>query len=232
MNGPDLIPILKNKGIDRLFHANTVTTSCTFLDRGGLASRGYVEKHGLKQTPQPSDTTDRGFCIWHDVFLDTDDLHQRMSRPNLYGPVLFVFEVELLGQLPPGSEVRVTKLNPYPNKWASSDTNSDRYMLTLDEVRATLSKGTTDHIVVIRPPHSLLPFHNSPVEIVVDDPQRDVGTTGGTGDAFKRAQQLLLDAGHRSGTAISLRKRTCIGGCTCLTKYAETADLRPRFDLV
>lgn len=60
--------ILTSIGAERLHHANTVTTSCTFLEHGALLSRGYVEDHGLKQTYQNSDALDKKFGIWNAVF--------------------------------------------------------------------------------------------------------------------------------------------------------------------
>ena len=44
MTGSDVYDVLQTKGVNILYHANTVTTSCTFLRIGGLASRGYVEE--------------------------------------------------------------------------------------------------------------------------------------------------------------------------------------------
>lgn len=231
MNGPDLIPILKQKNIHNLYHANTVTTSCTFIESGGLASRGYVEQQGLKQTPQQSDATDKRFCIWHDVFLDTDDFHARMGSPNFYGPVLFVLDVEMLNALPPGTEVRVTKLNPYP-KWTDDGTNGDRYFLTLADVAANLVKGRTDHIITLRTPNSILPFPATPMEVVLDDPGRGMQPPADTRDAYSVAEQGLGSAKTGSGVNVKLRKRICAPNCKCKAKYNERVDLRSRFDLV
>lgn len=231
MNGPDLVPILKRKGIDKLYHANTVTTSCTFLQEGGLASRGYVDAHGLKQTPQASDATDKRYCIWHDVFFDTDDIHARIGNLNFYGPVLFTFDVDVLNQLPTGTEVRVTKSNPHPN-WSANDTNADRYFLTTAEVGANLVKGRFDHMIVLRTPQSILPFPSTPVEIVVDDPKKAVLTPGDPTDAFIRAEQRLKDASRVRPTLIALQRRSCAAGCSCATEYARRADLRHWFDVV
>lgn len=51
--------ILVDKEIKHLYHANTVMTACTFLENGGLLSRGYVEENGLRQTSQGSDSKDK-----------------------------------------------------------------------------------------------------------------------------------------------------------------------------
>ena len=85
--------VLDEKGVSRLFHANSVLTACTYLENGHLLSRAGVEGRGLRQTPQPSDEIDRKFGILGDIFLDGIDIHERArtkKAPNEYGPVLFI----------------------------------------------------------------------------------------------------------------------------------------------
>lgn len=231
MNGADIIPILKRKGIHKLFHANTVTTACTFIQAGGLASRGYVEKHSLRQTPQASDTTDKQFCIWHDVWLDTDDIHARINNVNFYGPVLFEFAVEMLAILPSGTDVLVTKSNPFP-KWKVTDVLADRYFLTPAEVDAHLQMGSFDQCIVLRTPHAIAPFPFTPVQITLDDPLQPIRTNVDMGDAYTRAEQRLTDASRGSPTNIALRKRNCSMGCKCRDDYSKHGNLAPRFDLI
>ena len=43
MNNQKIKSILIDKGVQYLYHANTVPTACTFLENGGLLSRAYVE---------------------------------------------------------------------------------------------------------------------------------------------------------------------------------------------
>lgn len=50
MTNEEIKSILKEKEVKHLYHANTVATACTFLENGGLLSRGYVEDHDLFQT--------------------------------------------------------------------------------------------------------------------------------------------------------------------------------------
>ena len=78
MQAAEVYAVLRQIGVTQLHHANTVTTSCTFLEQGGLASRGFVEDRHLSQTAQPaSDEIDKRYGIWHDVFLDHVDIHYR-----------------------------------------------------------------------------------------------------------------------------------------------------------
>jgi hypothetical protein len=82
MNGRDVYRVLQAKGVNTLHHANSVTTSCTFLRIGGLASRGYVEDRHLAQTPQYSDDGDKQLGLWYHVFTDGVDIHARARRRN------------------------------------------------------------------------------------------------------------------------------------------------------
>ena len=52
MTNQTIKQILKKKGVSHLYHANTMITACTFIENGGLLSRGAVEDLGLSQSPQ------------------------------------------------------------------------------------------------------------------------------------------------------------------------------------
>lgn len=73
---------LMDKGIDELYHANSVATACQFLRSRSLISRGTVERLGVTQTPQSSDDLDKRYGIWFDVFADSVDIHNRARRAN------------------------------------------------------------------------------------------------------------------------------------------------------
>src|SRR4051812_37172943 len=103
MTPQEIHGVLVGIGATHLHHANTVETSCTFLEHNGLLSRGYVESNGLSQTAQDSDDIDKKYGIWDKVFLDHVDIHHRGGRvrgANYYGPVLFRFPVDYLLTLP------------------------------------------------------------------------------------------------------------------------------------
>ena len=42
--------VLIHKGVTELFHVNSVITSLTFINNGGLLSRETVEEYNLPQT--------------------------------------------------------------------------------------------------------------------------------------------------------------------------------------
>lgn len=110
LDNKKLYDLLHSKNISNLFHANTVATSITFIEEGGLLSRNDIEERGLYQTPQTSDEIDKLFDVFDDVFLDTKDLHEHFSRQNHYGPVLFKFKLELLFE--ENLDIWMTKNNP------------------------------------------------------------------------------------------------------------------------
>lgn len=217
MQGADVYSVLKSKFLDRLYHANTVTTSCTFLQLGGLASRGHVNDLGFPQTSQYTDNIDRKYGIWYDVFTDTVDIHNRASQVNRYGPVLFVLDVGILKALPTKSEVLVTKKNP--TKWIDRETMDKRFFTTPEELESSLEVGTFDQMVVIRTQKGILPFPEGKVSVIVDDPQRTL--SNGT-IAFLHAI-TRISAGSGS-SSIPTTKRECRYGCTCVEQYKTFRD--------
>src|ERR1017187_7077233 len=170
MRGEDVYSVLRGIGATHLHHANTITTSCTFLTCGGLLSRGLVEEGGLGQTPQPSDSKDKTYGIWHRVFVDHVDIHQRGKRRNIYGPALFRFDIDLLLNLPEGSDVLATKFNPL--YWSDSDQDASRWFRSIDELAAKIKFGNFDKMLVIETASAMVDFPKVPVTIILDDPQR------------------------------------------------------------
>jgi hypothetical protein len=213
-----VLDLLLERGVETLYHANTVTTACAFLQWGALLSRGTVELLGLSQTPQKSDATDRRDGIWFDVFTDTVDIHERAARRNLYGPVLFVLDARLLGQddLP---ALWVTKKNP--SRWQSGEAPGERWHTSLAELEANFVPGRFEQMVVFRHVGGILPFREHLRELVVDDP----GITGADEkDLFSFAVGALAAAwGLSRSQPLPVRKRACAPACLCKSEYR--ADL-------
>jgi len=218
MQGSDVYNVLKGKNIHNLYHANTVTTSCTFLKLGGLASRGYVADLGLPQTSQYTDDIDKKYGIWYDVFTDTVDIHYRASQFNWYGPVLFVLGVDILKALPVKSEVLVTKKNP--TKWIDREPIGKRFFTTQEELESSLEVGTFDQMVVVRTREEILPFPDEAIQVILDDPQRTM--SDGT-SAFLHATTCMKSA-PLGNTRINLTKRICRRDCRCVELYKTLRD--------
>jgi hypothetical protein len=226
MTPKDVHDVLKKIGVQNLHHANTVTTSCTFLEESALLSRGYVESHRLKQTPQESDALDKKYGIWDRVFLDHVDIHYRGGRakgPNQYGPVLFVFELKVLLGLPRGTNVQVTKMNP--THWTNKQKEGDRWYLSPDELAKNIGYGDFDKMLVITTPSGKVDFPNDPVQISLDDPNRKMSSGV---DAYRHAEQRLKAAARKGEVVIDIASHQCRDGCICVPTY--TSYSVPYFD--
>ena len=219
MNGTDVYKILQAAGVATLHHANTVTTSCTFLQLGGLASRGYVADRHLPQTPQYSDDADRRLGIWYNVFADGVDIHARGSIRNNYGPVLFLLPASILLNLPHGTEVLVTRKNPV--HWITGELPSDRYFMSLQELTGGYIYGEFSQHVILRNQVGFLPFGNFPLRLVLDDPQRPLISGA---DAYANSAQRLQGAARAGNVTVQITKRSCSFGCKCLSGHRLSYD--------
>jgi hypothetical protein len=159
--------VLIEKGVTQFFHANSFATAHQFLRSGCLISRGVIERRGLFQTTQISDKTDKEQGIWYDVFVDSDDIHERAGNANYYGPVLFVISLKILRQkdMPP---VWVTKCNP--TKWTANQIHSEQWFTSIDDLRSNFNKGEFDQMIVFRHIGGELPFKTHLEKIILDDP--------------------------------------------------------------
>jgi hypothetical protein len=216
LNSKAVLSVLKSKGITEFHHANSVQTSCIFLQQGRLLSRGTVDERGIKQTPQSSDEVDRRYGIWYDLFLDAVDIHKQMNSRNFYGPVMFVFDIDLLLEdwLP---TIWVTKKNPV--KWTASDTPADRYFQSIDEFKNGYhpgQKGSLGTMFMLRNAGGVLRLDPYLKEIVVDDPGREIEDA----NAYSLTVGALRASACQGGlTNISIRKRVCSSNCKCASNY-------------
>jgi len=170
LNPKRLYAILKDKGINHLFHSNTLLTSLTFIQQRALLSRGYVSDQGLPQTEQPSDPEDKLYNVWNDVFMDGQDLHKRYNRPNKYGPVLFVMKPELL-LMPELCPILVTKVNPW--YWKNYPAWEGRYFEDPEEIKEKYLTGKMMDsycMFTLRSPEKTIKLNKFLQEIIVDKP--------------------------------------------------------------
>jgi hypothetical protein len=225
LNNKKLYELLKEKGVTNLFHANTVATSITYIEEGGLLSREYIEDQELYQTPQTSDEIDKLFDVFDDIFIDTIDLHKNFNRQNHYGPVLFQFSLELL--LDDNIEIWVTKDNPI--YWAKNSDVSENYFKSVKE----LSKEWDNHEIqrkmfTIKKPNEPILF-NYLESITLDNPKvlinDDVSLRLESRKAFKKATK------DKPEIRKMLVWREC-GYCFCTDNYLNqvpTPELAQKF---
>lgn len=216
MLGSEIYEILHDRGISTLHHANTVTTSCTFLETGGLASRKYVEDRYLAQTPQSSDSADKQFQVWDRIFVDHVDIHHRGGKsrgPNYYGPVLFLLKLEVLLTLPEGTDVLVAKRNPiyWPNLPAS-----ERWFTDKDQLAQEFVVGEFEKMLMIQTPAGILSFPDELIQINLDNPNRKLSTGE---DSHSHSLARLNASAELGGVEIAINPANCKIGCRCAEEY-------------
>ncbi len=228
MNFADVYQVLVRINATHLYHANSVATSSTFLERGGLLSRGYVEDHKLVQTPQYSDDRDKKYGIWHRIFVDHVDIHFRGGRtkgPNHYGPVLFVLPIDVLLELPKGNEALVSKKNPV--NWKENEAVEERWFKNVEELAANMSFGDFDKMLVIKTASGSLDFPDRKVQIYLDNPVRKISSGK---DAYAHAEKRLRHAAAAGKVKVSIGPHECQSDCSCIEKYARYTS--QHFDLL
>ncbi len=201
--------LLSQKGVQKIYHANTVATSVTFLSNGGLLSRGAVEERGLFQTSQDSDDLDKEYGIWNDIFFDSVDIHARAKSVNQYGPVTFVYSVNLLDDLQEKA-VKITKDNPI--RWCEIPVE-DRYFKDSTEMYFQYKKGNFGQHLTICDMHDPLPFAPHLRRIILDDPMIS------DSELFDRAKGKLSKLIEKMGLDVPLTIRECSSDCKCHEKY-------------
>lgn len=202
--------ILIDSDVKYLFHANTVATSVTFLLHGGLLSRGAVEEQGLYQTPQESDELDKRLGVFNDIFFDSDDIHARAHNFNAYGPVTFVYSLDVLDTIK-NNEVLVTRDNPI--RWNKTTTEAERYFTERVQMRYEYQKGVFKQHLTICNIHEPLPFTPHLVKVLIENP--NIPNTTYFDEAVDSLTKLL----EHNNLGVPLEVRQCPGNCKCQTSY-------------
>jgi len=205
-----------NRGITHLYHANTVGTALTYIGQNGLLSRGAVEQLELYQTHQRSDYKDRQLNIWHDVFLDTQDLHSYFGRENRYGPVLFRFSVDFLLRMK--SEVRITKDNPI--RWRTNTPSVEKYFRSVAQIEREWDNFKTERRMITIRNNSKPILFKYLDRVVLDEPFIILNNL----NLFKVAGRQLRSAIKETNLGIKVTKRVCPRNCYCQENYYEKND--------
>lgn len=219
LNPIELYDFLESKKIKQFFHANTVRTSCTFIEQKGIISRGCVERKGLVQTTQPSDQIDKKYNVWNDIFLDVVDLHGYFPRQNLYGPVCFVLDSKLLldPELP---NLCITKDNPI--YWNDDMLEEDKYYNSVDEYRICFDDILKNHTLhsqmfTIHDTQKRIPLKKYLINIILDNPKVYVDDI----NLYERAKDKITVSLKNSGIGIEKLKTRKCNGCFCRENYLK-----------
>lgn len=234
LSSKGIYAILNEKGVKYLHHANTVSTSFTFIEKKALLSRAYIEQNDLFQTSQKSDDDDKAHDVWGHVFLDGEDLHERYSRANKYGPILFRINIELLNN-PAFQTVFVTKSNPW--YWKESTKLEDKFYSKIEDVNDDYLTGKrldSQIMFTIREPDQSLKLNKFLDSIVIDKPKLIIKTTKGeemsVGDFVETVLREKLIANGLGHIPIIIRHEGKFNYCGCHFDYnrLSLAD-RPEF---
>ena len=209
MTNKDIQRILLEKEVAHLYHANSMATACTFLENGGLLSRGAVEDFGLYQTPQETDATDKLLDVYYDIFFDSVDIHERIGKINHYGPIVFVYSTDVLETLPEGT-IQITKYNPI--RWFPNTPENKRYFSSEEELYFGYTKGDFTQHITLRHQTEALPFDYLE-KIIIDNPMID--NTSYFENAYCHLQFLI----EKYAPWICLEIRQCPLGCSCHQQY-------------
>lgn len=223
LNPKDVYTVLKNKKISNLYHANTISTSITYLKEKNLLSRKYADDNNLNQTEQYSDELDKKYGIWDDIFLDALDIHEYLRRPNLYGPFLFSFNLELLNS---GivSFIRITKKNPV--NWKDGETEDDWYYSNLEEFENSYLKGNkyqdVGKMFILKGLNGKLPLKPYLNKFILDNSNiivnyNNVGTY--LSEILTTKFTEVFEQYGYNEIEKQLRHKTAIINCSCWNKY-------------
>jgi hypothetical protein len=214
--------VLERHGVENLYHANSVVTSCQFIRAKALLARGVLERLELPQTAQYTDSIDKRYSLWFDVFADTVDIHARASRANRYGPVLFVLDLARLRTRYTGN-VWVTKLNP--TRWPGTK-KEDSWFQSNAELEESFNYGDFNQMIVFRHSGGNIPINNAVDKIVLDSPKRRIDGI----DVYSAAVGALRMALCESGLELEIERRECPRNCTCRHDYDHHARQAHLFD--
>ena len=211
MNANEVNEILINHNVSGLFHANTVTTSLTFIINGGLISRGTAEELHLPQTPQFSDKIDKSYDIYNDIFFDSVDIHERAKKINDYGPITFVYSLDVLDELE-NYDICVTRDNPI--RWEKDMTYNERYFTDYEELNSNFVKGNFVQHITVRNIREALSFKYL-TKIIVDYPGEKLEKY------FTLAYNELEKSLRDNGITAPIITRKCSGECQCKKQYYD-----------
>ncbi len=219
LDSQQLYEALQSVGVKHLYHANTLTTSLSFIQLGGITSRGRVEASGLRQTWQSSDDIDRKYNVWNDIFLDTVDLHNysytNWTRQNLYGPILFELRADLLLDKHL-DDIWITTDNP--SHWNRFDSN--RYFKTVSDFMNEITVNRQQKMITIRGIDKIIPFKNDLSCVYIDNPNIKINGI----DLFDYCKNRITEAFRRMNISVPIKQHTCHYNCFCHQNYNEMSE--------
>ncbi len=223
ISSKSLYKILKDKEVTHLFHANTVATSLTIIEAKCLLSRYQVEVDELAQSFQKSDANDKKYDVWDHVYLDGTDHHKKYGQSNFYGPVLFVFNLELLASQ---SFQKVYIMRSNPHFWNEKTTEDEKFYRNIEEVNENYltKKGNDAQIMfTFRSPGYELKLNKFLFAIGIDEPKIILKmNSGGEMNAGEYIRTVIGTAMKENGIGhlpLLKRHQKPMDWCKCHAQY-------------
>lgn len=214
MNNGEIRSTLIEHNVTELFHANTVLTSINFLKNKGLCSRYYIDKlPNCYQTEQYSDAGDKKFGIYNDIFFDSVDIHNRANQYNKYGPVMFVYDIDLLLLNDLENKVMITKDNPI--RWNTYMTVQDRYFMNISELQNDFHKGCFQQHITLHNTE-MVNFQYLKKIIIAPLPQKYEYI-------FLNAYNTLVEVAQQADLEVNVTIRNCSNNCRCQELYDKVS---------
>ena len=135
----ELVELFERRGA-KLYHACQLTDFQSYLDVGGIPSRGYLESSDCSFTPFETDNGDREKSVWDKVFLNMSDFGTTFATggngvPNPYGPILIQLHPKALLE---ASDVAIC----LRSAGARDFSREDEALETVDEVNRLFSNSS------------------------------------------------------------------------------------------
>ena len=125
---------------DGLYHANSVSTSISYIRHKMIYSRQYGDRvFTEEQTEQWSDETDVSDGVYNDLFFDNCDIRAMTGKHSAYGPITFVFDEIILRNSE--LDVKITKANPVNVDDFGAMNFEDKYFTSLQELEEVASNA-------------------------------------------------------------------------------------------
>lgn len=220
MTNEQIKRVLTSNGVFHLYHANTVETSISFLESEGLLSRGLCEDMNLPQTDQYTDETDIRYNIFYDIFFDSTEI-QRRTGISYYGPVLFVYSVDVIDTIQEG-HVRITKMNP--DEWNDGMGETEKYFCTFDDLSLHFDKDNFGQHITITDQREPLSFDYLR-QIILSDPRKE------NNSLFERANLRIRELMDQIGLDFRLTIRDYNYNDRFNQTYSEAWKVRKHFGL-
>ena len=175
---------------------------------------------GLPQTYQYTDKLDKKYNIFYDIFFDSVEI-QRRTGISYYGPVLFVYSIDVLNIIPE-NYIRITKTNP--EKWKNGLSDKERYFCTLEELSLHFDRDNFGQHITIINQRQPLSFDYLD-KIILSDPQKE------NNFLFEQAYKMIESLTIKLGLHDSLTIRNYNYNNRFYTEYADNEKVQKHFGL-